>query len=310
MDPIVIACIAVFVLWLLLELKTSRADGKIVRKIHPYRQLMPYIMRGRNESIAYLHLHVRAEPLEAYLKEAGPKFGANVTHAIVAAMAYTLHHLPKMNRFIMGRRTYEREGLYITFSMKRKKLDKESKLSVVKLRMNEEETFKAICERINGKISTERSGKKTHADKEYALFNLMPRFGLRAAVGLVRLLDYYNLLPRFFIEPDGMYTSAFVANVGSIGLPPAWHHLYEWGNCPFFVSFGAIEERVVWEDGEPKPIRVLPYVLAFDERIEDGLSGRHGIEDFRQLIENPHDFFGCLSEDGSDHQPIFEKRTR
>ena len=193
MDPIVIACIAVFVVWTLLEMKTSRSDGTLVKGIHPYRKLMPYIMRGRNESIAYLNLHVRVEALEDYLKEAGPKFGANITHAAVAGIAYGIHHHSKMNRFVMGRRTYQRKGVWLTFSMKRQKLNKEAKLAVVKLQMKDGETFKQLCERINGKISHERSGEKTHADKEYGLFNLLPRTLLRASVGLIKRLDYYNL---------------------------------------------------------------------------------------------------------------------
>ena len=40
------------------------------------------------------------------------------------------------------------------------------------------------------------------------------------AANLLRVLDYFNLLPAFFIEGDGMYTSIFVANLGSVGMDP------------------------------------------------------------------------------------------
>ena len=50
----------------------------------------------------------------------------------------------------------------------------------------------------------------------------------------MRWLDYHNLLPPSFIENDPLYASAVIANVGSLDLPPGYHHLYEWGNCGWF----------------------------------------------------------------------------
>src|SRR5690606_4112017 len=144
-------------------------------------------------------------------------------------------------------------------SMKRKKMSKRAKLSVVKLEIRDGETFRELTERINAGIEVERSGQRTAADKEYDLFNLLPRPLLSGAARLLRALDYYGLLPYgAFIEGDGMYTSMFVANLGSLGMAPGYHHLYEWGNCPLFLMVGKIEDRVIVEDGKPVHVRVLP----------------------------------------------------
>jgi hypothetical protein len=223
-----------------------------------------------------------------------------MTHALVGATAIALAENPRMNRFLAGRRLYQRKGSFVTFSMKRQKLGREAKLSAVKLEMLQGETFRGLCDRINGHVEVERSGKKTSADKEFDLFNLMPRLALDAAVGAFRALDYLNVLPRFFIEGDAMYTSLFVANLGSLGMAPGFHHLYEWGTCPLFMMVGQLEQRPLVEDGEVVVRTVLPIRWSYDERIDDGLNARFGIDSCNRVLESPFESFGCLADDGSD----------
>ena len=55
-------------LWMLLELKTSRSDGTLVKGLHPYRRIMQYIMTTRNESLVYFDVQANAAALLAYLK--------------------------------------------------------------------------------------------------------------------------------------------------------------------------------------------------------------------------------------------------
>ena len=97
--------------------------------------------------------------------------------------------------------------------------------------------FSQLCQAIEDKISVERSLTKTYADKEYALLNRLPRFALRFGVWLIRKMDDYNLLPASFIDNDGLYCSAFIANLGSLKMEPGFHHLYEWGELSNFCNF-------------------------------------------------------------------------
>ena len=294
-------------LWVLANLKTSRPDGTLVRGLHPYRRMMQFIMPTTAESVVYMDVAVDVENLEAYLAKARDRFGANITHCLVAAINIGLGANPRCNRFVTGRRIYERKGRWITFSMKRVRLNKEAKLSVVKLAMRDDETFSELCERMNGSIKVERSGKKTYADKEFDLFGLFPRPVLRAAAWFLKALDFHGLLPGSFIEPDGLYTSVVLANLGSIGMQPGYHHLYEWGNCPWFVMAGRIEERAVVVDGEVVVRRILPLCVTYDERIEDGLTARHGMDMMNAVLGDPATWLGCLAEDGSDTCPMWPR---
>lgn len=306
MSYVAIAVGVLVLILLLLELKTSRPDGTLLEP-HPFRRLMLYIMPTRSESVVFYQETIRAEKLEAYLAKIKPAFGGNVTHCIVAAANMGLASTPRLNRFVSGRRLYQREGRWLTFSMKRSRSDGTAKLAVVKLQMDDGETFAQFCGRVNEKINLNRSGKKTYADKEFNLFNALPRLVLMAAVPLIRALDHYNLLPKAFIDGDGMYTSAVIANLGSMRMDAGFHHLYEWGNCPIFVMIGAAHDAPVVEDGQVVAGRLMNIRFSYDERIEDGLAARLGFDVMLDVLEDPERYLGCLDEDTGQHPPMMAK---
>ena len=279
------------------EFRTRRPDGRLIERMHPYRRLMQFVMPSRTESLVYFETKVRAEALEEYLAEARPAFGANITHASVAAVMAGLAKTPQLNRFALGRRLYQRNERWVTFAAKRSKGDAKAALAEVKLRGREGETFAQLCRRINDQIDVERSGVSTAADRQFELFNALPRPVLRGAAAVMKWLDYYNALPGSFIDDDGMYTSCFLANLGSLEMSAAYHHLYEWGNCPLFMMVGAVVDEPVVEDGELAVGRVLTIRWTYDERIADGLTARHGIDRVVEILGDPRRHFGCLGDD-------------
>lgn len=298
----IVAVVIVVLAWGALHLKTSRPDGRLL-PVHPYRRLMFVIMPTRNESVVYFDVYVRAEKLERYLERAGEKFGANMTHATVAASNICLGAAPRMNRFVIGRRLYERDGRWLTFSMKRTKLDMDAKLATVKLAMIDGETFPALCARVNEQINVERSGKRTDADKEFDLFNVLPRPMMRGAAAVLFALDYFNILPGWFIKTDPMYTSIFVANLGSLGMRAGFHHLYEYGTCPGFVMVGKVDDAPVVEDGKVVAGRLLHLRVTYDERIDDGLNARLGMNAMMRVLEDPDRWLGGLDTDAPPMWP-------
>ncbi len=282
-------------------LSGERPDGALIKGLHPYRRLMAHIMKGRNESVVYFDTYARADTLMRYIAEASQQFEVDITHCLVGAVAVGLAENPKMNRFVVGRRLYQRSERQITFSMKRQKLGRDAKLSAVKMTMGETETFRELCERINGEIKTERSGKKTYADKEFDVLDRLPRAALDAAVSLLKGLDHYGALPAPFIAGDAMYTSVVIANLGSLGMNAGYHHLYEWGNCPLFMMAGKTEKRALINDqDEVEAVSVIPIRWSYDERIDDGLNARFGIEAVNTVLEDPYTYLGCVAADGSD----------
>ena len=133
---------------------------------------------------------------------------------------------------------------------------------------------------IFARLSSQRAGKATRADKEMSLMLRLPSPVVHVALRLARMADYFGLLPRAMIEADPLFTSLFIANLGSIGYPAGFHHLWEHGTCSLFGVMGRIE---VGASGRRK-IRVA---WTYDERIEDGLYSYHTLEGIRERIEHP-----------------------
>lgn len=306
-NPYFIAGLVVVALWVLVHFKTSRSDGTLIGKVHPYRRMMPFIMPTRNESVVYFDDCIRAEPLLEYLEEARGEFEANMTHCIVAACNIGVAYNPAMNRYIVGKRMYQRNARWFTFAAKRKKKDAKSRLGVVKMEIGDGETFRQLVTRINDKIGHERSGKKTSMDKELSFFLLIPRSVLAFLVSVFKYVDYLNLLPAFFIRDDGMYTTVFIANLGSVGMAPGYHHLYEWGTAPLFIMMGKIEDRAVVEDGKVVVGKVLPLRFSYDERIDDGLTASRGINAVHAVLADPRRWLGGLTSDGTADLALYPR---
>lgn len=290
---ILVALAAAVVLWLALELKTSRPDGTLA-KIHPYRRMMPIIMPTRNESVVYFDHEIDATALLAYLEAHGPALGCTISHITVAATAAGIHKHQRLNRFVAGQRVYQRRGVWVSFSMKRKKLNAQAKIATIKLEVPGEMTLAGLCERVNAKINRERSDEETYLDKELSLFLRLPHFILKRAAKVLFWANNHNLLPGSFIREDAMFTSIFVANLGSLKMNPGYHHLYEWGNCPLFMMVGQIVQReITLPDGTRAVRPVLPMRFSYDERVEDGLSAGRGLKDMVSLLEDPEAMFGA-----------------
>jgi hypothetical protein len=175
-----------------------------------------------------------------------------------------------------------------------------ARLPTMKLEFLDGESYEQWCARVNAGIGVERSGTKTSGDKELDLFNLLPRPLLTGVAWLVGQLNYYNLLPGAFIKDDPMHTSLFVANLGSLNMGAGYHHLYEYGTCPLFAMFGKVEEVPMVVDGQVVVRPRLPMRFSFDERIDDGLNCRYGIDRICAVLTDPEAHFGCVAKYGSD----------
>ena len=270
-----------------------RRDGTLAQ-VAPYRRMMPFLMRGRNESVVYFEQRLdmtRAAPwLAAWNARTGAR--ATVFHLVLHALARVLRERPHLNRFVAGRRIYDRRGVFLTFAAKKAMRD-DAPLATVKRAFPDDESFEAMVAALTTDIRTAKSDAISKVDKELSIFLRLPGFMLAASIALLRWLDAHGLAPRALIGDDPMYTSAFVANLGSLKIDAAFHHLYEYGNCPLFVTVGALGPApFVGDDGAviARPSLLLRY--SYDERIEDGFYCAQAIKRVREWIEDPAAWLG------------------
>ncbi|MBQ0070537.1 MAG: hypothetical protein KBS81_01555, partial [Spirochaetales bacterium] len=74
----------------------------------------------------------------------------------------------------------------------------------------------------------------------------------------------------------------------SLNIPPIRHHLYNFGNVPLFIAFGA--KRTTYdftEDGEPVKKRVIDFVANMDERTCDGYYWASSLKQFKHYVMHP-----------------------
>jgi hypothetical protein len=265
-----------------------RHDGRPA-EVPPYRRIMPYLMRGKNEAAVYFEQTLDVTRTQAWLDawNADPsRPRATVFHVILHALATVLYERPHLNRFVVGRRIFDRKGVFISFAAKKAMRD-DAPLATVKHGFPAGESFADMMTRVTGEVREARSDKKSRIDKELSVLLKLPGLILAFAVSLLRRLDRWGLAPRSMLDPDPLYTSAFVANLGSIRIDAAYHHLYEYGNCPLFVTIGQVQPRALVEGDRVvvKPTVLIRYT--YDERIEDGFYCAAALELLRRRVEDP-----------------------
>ena len=250
--------------------------------------MMGFLMRGRNESAVYFEQRLDLSRTLPWLAAWNERTGRRATlfHLVLHALAGMLHERERVNRFTVGRKTYQRTQVWLSFAAKQAMSD-DAPLRTVKEQFGRGATFAEVVERTEGEVRTARADQPTAMDKELGIVLEVPDLLLALGLGVLERLYAWGLAPRSLIDTDPMYASAFVANLGSLELDAAYHHLYEHGNCPLFVTIGQITEVPVVVDGAVVVRPQLTLRYTYDERIEDGLYCAKALQLIKQRIEDP-----------------------
>jgi hypothetical protein len=276
-----------------------RPDGDLVKNETPVRSIMPYLMHGRNESVIYhegLYDITRTRAfLRAFNHEHERDQPATLFHLFLWSCAQALAERPGLNRFVSGKRLYQRKGMFLSFAAK-KELADEAPLVTVKLEFFKGEPFAECCKRIVSAIKDGRTGPARSVDKELALAMMVPGPVLSFIMGLLRWLDKVNLMPGFMIESDPLYTSMFVTNLGSVGLDRTYHHLYEHGTAAMFAVMGLPRKQLMPDRaGNPVVKDILEVRWTLDERVNDGLYCARGLALMKKIFEDPQAYISGAS---------------
>jgi hypothetical protein len=268
----------------------NRPDGTLVRGLPPTKRIMPYIMRGRNESAFYMEQQVSLVKTDAFIRdfnEAHPATPIGVQHVLMFAIREVMKRYPTMNRFVAGGRLYQRSEIWFSYSAKQE-LKAGSPLVVIKRRFDVSEPFDKMVADMHAQLHDERYGSGvSRSDREIELIMKLPGLGRRAVLAIGRFADAFGLLPRSFIDSDPLYATAFFANLGSLGQSSGFHHLYEYGTIGVFGVLGRPTLEAGSPTSGPDRRRTLSLHWTFDERVEDGLVAALSLRMCKQLVEDP-----------------------
>jgi len=251
---------------------------------------MPYIMRGRNESAFYFEQQISLHETDAYIRafnDVHPDTPIGVQHIVMRAITAVMTRYPTLNRFVAGGRLYQRREIWFSYSAKQN-LKEGSPLIVLKRRFDADEPFEDMARDMAEQLRDGRFGDGlTASDREIGLIMKLPGLGRRLVLGVGRFADAFGLLPRSFIDNDPLYASAFFANLGSIGQPSGYHHLYEYGTIGVFCVIGRPTSEPGSPTSGPDRRRTMSLKWTFDERVEDGLVAGFGLRMCKQFVEDP-----------------------
>ncbi len=267
----------------------DRADGFRVRGLDPYDYVSPYIMVERNDAQNYFTEKFEISNAEKYVKEKREQGIKNfgIMHVILAAYVRTISQRPYLNRFLSGQKIYARKDIQVNMAVK-EELRSDNTNTVIKVFFEPEDTATEVYQKFQNTYDEAFGGGENAFDGVARILNYIPGVIKKFVVWFLKLLDYFGLLPGGLTKVSPFHGSMFITSMGSLGIPPIYHHLYNFGNVPVFISFGT--KRHVCEldlDGNPVRKKYIDYSVVLDERICDGFAYASAFKVFRRYLANP-----------------------
>lgn len=269
----------------------DRWDGRWVRELPGLQAIMPHLMPHRTDSEVYLHDEIDATELLKFIEKKNERLDYKMTlfHCCIAGLARMVRERPKMNRFIQGRRTYERYDISLSFVCKRRFADNAEEALMV-LVAKDTDTVEEIGRRIVGDVTETR--KSEHAtggvDATLDQFAKIPRPLLMLVVRIIRWLDFWGINPKFLTDGDPNFTSILVSNLGSIKCPSVYHHLNNYGTNSVMITIGALHKaEVIMPDGHTEIRDMVDIGATLDERIADGFYFARSLKLIKYIFANP-----------------------
>ncbi len=268
----------------------DRKDGRRVRTVTPMAAVTPFIMRTRNDAMNMFSDSFDVSAVQKYVNEKKKEglAGFSLMHVIIAAYVRAVSQRPAVNRFISGQRIYSRDYAEISLNIK-KEMKLESPDTVVKAVLPLDATAKDVYDTFDKIIRDYREQPGGDFDDTARFLARMPRLVFRFAVWFLNLLDYFGLLPRKLTSLSPFHASMFITSMGSLGVPPIFHHLYNFGNVPMFISFGKKRHtNRLTSEGTVERITMLDVCFVMDERICDGYYFASAWKYMKSIFKEPH----------------------
>ena len=268
----------------------DRYDGRRLRSLDAFSRVSPYIMVTRNTSSNHFMDTIDIDEIERYIRHKRNDdglVGFGIMHVLIAAYVRSLSQKPAVNRFIAGQKIYARNSVQINLTVKRE-MRSDAREPVLKISPELDATATEVYELIKKEIDLSKNNNQSDFDKTAKILDYIPGLLLKFAVWFLKTLDYFGLLPKKLEKLSPFHGSMFITSMGSLGVPPVFHHLYDFGNIPVFCSFGAKQKRnELQADGSVIERRYITVMWVMDERICDGFYYSSAMKYIKGVLRNP-----------------------
>ena len=269
----------------------DRRDGRRLRTLPAYNRMTPFIMKSKSDASNYFSDTIEITEAERYLrvKRLHGYPGMGLLHLFIAAYVRVISQYPGVNRFVSGQRIFARNEIEYVMTIK-KEMKTNAEETSIKVTLDPRDTINDVYRKLNAEmLKVKEAGEDTETDDVAATLMKLPRLILKFVVFFLEFLDYFGKIPSVIIDASPFHGSVIITDIGSIGLPVIYHHLYNFGNMPVFISFG-VKKRTFEprKDGGVAERKYLDYKIVMDERICDGFYYSQAFKLFKSLLRKPY----------------------
>ncbi len=274
----------------------DRRDGRRIRESKGLQGIMPHLMSKRTDAEVFLSDQFDVTELMKFIEKKNAEYAEKnidckltLFHCVVAGVTKMIMERPLLNRFIQGRRIYERFDISMSFVAKRRFTDHAEEALMV-LVPKETDTINEIAKKIYGDVRETRKSEVASDGIDQIMTTLakLPMPILAFVVGFVKFLDFWGHNLSAITEGDPNYTTVLLSNLGSIKCPAVYHHLNNYGTNSIMITIGTIhKEEVVMPDGSKSIRDLVDFGVTLDERIGDGFYFARSLKLIKYIFANP-----------------------
>ena len=270
----------------------DRKDGWRLRHTQSFFAVMPHIMKDRADAQVFFDEYIEIETLEKYARAMRKEHDMpyfSLYHIMIAAAMRMFVLRPRLNRFVMNGKTYARNRLTTSMTVKRA-LSQNALEVCIKPSFEKTDTVFDVYRKINEAMENEVRNSESENDTDAIanILNRLPAWLVRAFVKFITFMDHHNMMTEFINKLSPFHTSFYITDVGSIGIGPVYHHIYNFGTTSVFIALGKKEILpIAGPDGTITPKKVVRLHIVVDERICDGQYYADSFRMLRRILKKP-----------------------
>lgn len=269
----------------------DRHDGKRV-KVNGILGLINYLKPKRSESEVYILKKFDVTEMLKYYEKRKKDFekeneNLTVFYLFATAIAKTIYLRPKLNRFVINKKVYDRNEVSLGFVGKASLEDSGEELFEC-IKFEETDSLKEVTKKLNHKVKVLRKNEKNIVDSLINLITKAPGFIQSIVIGIAKFMDNHDLLPSDLTDNLIYHVTCLVTNLGSIKCGAIYHNLTNFGTNSILMAIGEIkEEAVLNKNGKVEMRSFVEVGFTLDERIADGFYFAKSVRYFDYILQNP-----------------------
>lgn len=283
------------------NMSKNRKDGTYIKPEDGVHKIMPYLFSKRTESEVHIYKTLDITKLCKFLKDKNKNIEderEEITffHALLTASAKMVYNRPILNRFVQGKRYYQRNKVIFAFVAKNKFSD-EAEERLIMLDATPNLNIDSLSKEVLTEVKKVRKDGTNSIDKILNLVCYLPRFLLSLLVNTAKRLDFHGFLPKSLTSDDIDFATILFSNLGSIKCDAIYHHLNNYGTTSIVITIGEIKkEHYINDEGKISVKETVVIGVTVDERISDGFYFAKSAKILDYICENPELLNDKISE--------------